>query len=132
MAASRVLVFLDANALIDLYLSRPRLKKLSQVLAEINGQLVTSVLSVELCSYISRKEKDRGLKQLQDFMNGIDILALADSTLSLSFRIAQDEDLEDALQVACALENAVDVFITGDVKLAKRYGHLLKIKLITV
>ena len=60
------------------------------------------------------------------------VLALVDSTLSLSFRIAQDEDLEGALQVACALENAVDVFITGDVKLAKRYGHLLKIKLITV
>lgn len=70
--------------------------------------------------------------QLQDFMNGIGIISLADSTLSLSFSIAQDEDLDGALQVACALENVVDVFITGDIELAKRYGHLLKIKLITV
>lgn len=133
MAVIKVaVVCLDANALADLYLRRPRFEKLSQVLTKINGQLATSVLSVELCSYIARKEKGLGLVQLQDFVTGIDILSVTNSTLSMAFRIAQDEDLEDALQIACALENDVSIFITGDVKLAKRYGHLLKIQLITV
>lgn len=123
-------VFLDTNVLVDLYMSRPRLKELTKVLLEINGQLVTSVLSVEMCSYIASQEKRLGLVQLQDFIAGVEVLAVTGSTLALAFRSAQDEDLEDALQVACALENRADIFVTADRKLADRYGKLLNVRLV--
>ena len=71
------------------------------------------------------------LDDLRYFMKDFDIYAVSAQTLDKAFSIAADNDLEDAMQIACAIENNVDVFLTADKNLAKRYGHLLKIKLVS-
>jgi predicted nucleic acid-binding protein len=124
-------VFLDANILADLYLGRPRYAKVTKLLRELNGQISVSVLSVEICSYISRKEKSLGLATLNDFINTFTTLPVTGSTLNGAFSIAKDSDLEDALQVYCAIEANSSVFITADENLYKRYHDMLDIRLIT-
>lgn len=123
-------VFLDANILADLYLGRPRYDKVTKLLRELNGQISVSVLSVEICSYISRKEKLLGLPILKDFISSMMVLPVTDSTLSGAFNVARDSDLEDALQVYCAIEANASIFITADENLYKRYKDMLDIRFI--
>jgi len=125
------LVCLDANSFIDLFLDRPRAGKLAEVLQEINGRLAVSTLTVSICSYLMQKADAQGsLLLLRDFAQDFQVLGVTDTTLTKAFRMVQDSDLEDALQVACALENGVGIFITADKKLAERYDSFIKIRLI--
>lgn len=123
-------VFLDANILADLYLKRTRFPVVSQLLTRLDAQVTISILSVEICSYIARREAGLGLHELESFIAEFSVLDVTNSTLLKAFEVAKDDDLEDALQVACALENKADLLLTADKKLAERYGKVLKIQLI--
>ena len=40
------------------------------------------------------------------------------------------KDFEDALQIACCINNNVDMFVTRDIELSKKYSKFQKIKLV--
>lgn len=131
MANSPPLVCLDANLLIDLYLGRPRSVALSKLILSLSGQLAVSALSVDICSYIAQKDQDNfSLNDLKDFVEDFIIFSVTSTTVLDAFTAAKDSDLEDAIQVVCAKQNEVDIFLTADKKLAHQYKDTLNIVLV--
>ena len=108
MAKARL--FLDANSLADLYIVRPRYPRLIEMLTGLDGQICVSVLSVGVCAYITRKEPAFTLNALESLVSTMEVLSVKSTTLTEAFNTIQDSDLEDALQVACALESKIDLF----------------------
>ena len=75
------------------------------------------------------KPKELSMQTAKLFLQDFEMLGLLHDDFSLAFQIAQDEDFEDALQIATALRSGSTEFITFDKKLAKNYANLPTLKM---
>jgi predicted nucleic acid-binding protein len=128
--ASNVKVFFDTNLLIDLYSMRKRFGSLVQILKQNKGKVYVSTLSVATLHYYAKKDKV-SLVEFQDFTDRFELTDVTAVEISLAYDIAQDNDLEDAVQVASAINAGIDIFYTADKKLASRYKKHIKTVLIS-
>lgn len=119
------MICLDVNIILEVILNRAKFKEVKKIL-DADDSFCISLLSVHLFYHFGVKN---GLEfsKLDDFLSDVYILAAGKEAYDLAKKIRQDNDFEDALQVATALQNKVKVFYTLDQNLAKNYEKLLEI-----
>lgn len=129
MASKSSSVCIDANVLLDVILpNRPRYDFVSKYLKTEPG-ISISALSVHLAVHFGKKfslapdEVRSGLAELI-------IMPIDEQTVSWAFDKLQNSDFEDALQVACAVLNGCDTFVTFDKQLAKAYSPFIDMKIL--
>lgn len=122
------LVFLDANVLLELILRKRRLTAVVQQFIHEN-QTVISPLSAHLAFYFGQKD---GLQKeyIFEILKNFQYTEFGANEVMWAMENCQDNDFEDALQVACAVLNGAKLFVTIDKKLAKKYQQFINIQLL--
>lgn len=123
------LIFLDANVLLDIILpERPRLALVQQFLADTPAVAI-SALSVHLAVHFGQKA---GLQRsgIEATLAPLLILPINGEAVQWAFANVEGDDFEDALQVAAAVQNGCQKFVTSDVALARRYHSFIDMKLL--
>jgi predicted nucleic acid-binding protein len=121
-------VCLDANVLLDIILDR---KRKSAVLKKIDGtQYATTSISASIAYYYAVSDTVSN-NAFKNFLRDYDILTVDELTFESAFMLAGDQnDLEDAIQIAACKQAGVQTLVTADKQLAKLYAKELKIELV--
>lgn len=122
-------ICLDANVVLEIVLARKREATAREVLKRHAGNLYISALSAHLVMHfgVERASLSDIRVLLQDYL----VLPLDSEDFEWAFAHAQDDDFEDALQLAVAVRHGCQTFLTFDQKLVKTYHNLpsLRVKL---
>jgi predicted nucleic acid-binding protein len=112
-------LFLDASVMLELVLGRAKTGDILNKIKQFD-EVCISMLTVHLVYYFGLKQK-MSIPDLDFFIQRFKILDLASSSYKIAIQICQNEDFEDALQLACAFENSIKNVITLDNKIANLY-----------
>ncbi len=119
---------LDTNIVIDEILSRPRLKKIIELIFPKYEEFFISAKTFSTCFYLLRKlglEKDVIYKHLKKYR----ILPVNEKICLTGYKWSKNsQDVEDCIEIAIASYSDCS-FITGDIELEK-YKNLSKIEII--
>ena len=123
------MVFLDANIILEtILLNRAKAETVEKIIGQTD-QLAISALSVHLVFHFGLKDKiQRSI--LQGIVEQYKILNFSKQDYLWAKQNCKDDDFEDALQVAIAVNNNCDSFITLDKSLANNYKKHIKIVLL--
>lgn len=119
--------FLDANILLEVLLpGRPK-----AALAEkyMQDEAVVSPLSAHLYAYFGKRE-GFSMEALTSHLGLLNFTSLGGDEVRWAITNRQDDDFEDALQVACAVINGSELFVTLDKSLAKKYQKFIEVKVL--
>lgn len=119
-------MYLDANILLEILLSRPNDKSARKLIEELNGEIFISTLTAHLVTHFGKAIVE--LPILRAFLGDYKLLSLESSDFEWAFTNARDSDFEDALQLAVAIRNGCEEFVTFDKQLAQLYKGLIQIK----
>ena len=122
MALQQSKIFFDTNILIESALKRRRKPAVDKLLHASAGRAYISSLTAHLLVYFARK--DVALSDIRLLLDDFIILPLSATEVTWAFDNIRDNDFEDALQLACAVQGECDTFVTLDTGLAKRYATL--------
>lgn len=118
------MVFLDANIILEIVLKdRPHFNEVVELLKYIDEDTAISMLSVHLIMHFGRKEQIED-ELLEKVINENEILSLAPEDYVWAVMNESDRDFEDALQLATAIRNGCDTYVTFDQALKKAYDTL--------
>lgn len=123
MAAQQA--FLDINIIIDIIIQRSRAEKIQKLLKDYDLFINPSI--IDTVYYIINKDSKIPNHVFRKAMGSYHICNVSGNTVELAFDIAAENDLEDALQVACALDNNVENFVTADRQIKKLYGKKINV-----
>ncbi len=120
-------VFLDANVLLEVLL--PGRPKTEIADTYVQKESIVSPLSAHLYTYFGTKE-GYPIKALTRQLTLLKYTELGVGEINWAIANCQDNDFEDALQVACAVLNGSELFVTLDKNLAQKYQQFINIKLL--
>lgn len=120
------LIFLDANILLEILLERKNDKVARRFIKDNAGHLAISVLTAHLVVHFGTKVVD--LPVLRQFLGDYYMLEMAYMDFDWAFNNARSSDSEDALQLAIAIRNGCNEFVTFESQLFKVYKDLPTIK----
>lgn len=121
-------VFVDANVLLESFLKgRKQDLKAQEYIA--SHDVVISPLTAHLFVYFGQKD-GLILDVLFDLLKKHRFTDCGTTEVMWAVHNIQGNDFEDALQVACAVTNKCESFVTLDKNLAKRYKNFIKIDLL--
>jgi predicted nucleic acid-binding protein len=120
-------VFLDANILLEVLL--PGRQKAALADRYVQNEAVVSPLSAHLYAYFGTKE-GFSIETLTKQLALLNYTELGDDEVRWAIANCQDDDFEDALQVACAVISGSELFVTLDNPLAQKYQKFIKIKVL--
>jgi len=112
------MIILDANIILDYLLKRRNLDSLDFLETEI---LAITPTTLHIVYYFTEKNRTP-FNIVKNYLNKFEILPFTQKTYNLAMEMADGKDFEDTLQIATALENKVEKFVTGDKNLAKKYA----------
>ncbi len=120
-------VFLDANILLEVLLPG----RLQAALADnyAQNEAVVSPLSAHLYVHFGKKE-GFSVEALTSRLALLNYTNLGGDEVRWAITNRQDDDFEDALQVACAVISNSELFITFDKPLAKKYQKFINMKVL--
>jgi predicted nucleic acid-binding protein len=121
--------FIDANVLLEMLLEGRRKPDAARKAIARTDQAVISPLVVHLYTHFGKKEK-HPLPDLLEDLESYTIIPMAATHVAWAVANRQDDDFEDALQVACAVLHGCKMFVTFDAGLAKNYDKFIRIKLL--
>ncbi len=121
-------VFVDTNIMLDILLDRSRLPQVKKTLA--NKNVYISSFSVATSYYILGRNEAISNSSFQKAIAPYKVLSINAITIEKAFEIVGEEDLEDAIQIACCIENAIDLFVTADQAIAKIYSNYVDVETI--
>ncbi len=127
MAAMRT--FIDANVLLETLLESRKKPQQAAAAIEAAGTAVISPLVVHLYVHFGRKEKHAVGDLLVD-LEAYEIQPITTAHVQWAKEHRQDDDFEDALQVACAVMGNCENFVTLDAGLAKKYRQFINTQLL--
>lgn len=116
------MVFLDANVILEITLKdRLYFDQASQFLETVNDDTTISLLTVHLVMHFGRQA---GIADelLERVIGENELLSITPEDYVWAVLNEKGKDFEDALQVATAIRNRCDSFITFDTDLAKAYA----------
>lgn len=118
-------VFLDANILLESVLKDRRYVLKAQQYISFHN-IIFSPLTAHLFVYFGKKD---GLELgfLLDLLVKHNYTDFGVAEVMWAIKNVQHDDFEDALQVACAVLNGCDEFVTFDRHLAGNYRQFIKI-----
>jgi len=120
-------IFLDANILLEVLL--PGRQKTAAAERYIQKEAVVSPLSAHLYAYFGTKE-GFPIEILTKQLALLKYTELGNDEVRWAIANCQDDDFEDALQVACAVIGGSELFVTLDKGLAQKYQKFISIKVI--
>jgi predicted nucleic acid-binding protein len=119
-------MYLDANILLEILLSRLNEKSARKLLEEQSDEIFISTLTAHLVTHFGKSIVE--LPILRTFLADYTLLSLKANDFEWAFTNARDNDFEDALQLAVAIRNGCEEFVTFDKHLAELYKDLIQIK----
>ncbi len=115
-------VFVDANVIIEILESRPKQNQAMRALRQVSGRVYISTLTCHIIAYVCIKRS--GLDVIEQILADFDKLSLEQNDVNWAFANRRNNDFEDALQLAVAIRNGCDTFLTFDQPLHKAYKDL--------
>ena len=124
------LIFLDANVLLEILLTRKNDKAARRLIENNAGHLAVSTLTAHLVVHFGSKIVD--LPILRQFLGDYYLLEMTYMDFDWAFNNARSNDFEDALQLAIAIRNGCNDFVTFETQLYKTYKNLptIRVKLL--
>jgi len=123
-------LFVDANVLLELILpNRPKTNVCEQFIQRHNGTIVISMLSVHIVYYFAQKQ-GYTTDQIDSFISGFELALVDAETYQRALNVGGDDDIEDAMQVAVAMQTECDAMLTLDKNLALRYRQCIDVMLL--
>ena len=119
-------MYLDANILLEIILSRPNEQIARKLIEAQSDEIFISALTAHLVTHFGKAIVD--LPILRAFLADYNLLGLEANDFEWAFTNARDSDFEDALQLAVAIRNGCEEFVTFDKHLAQSYENLIQIK----
>lgn len=120
-------VFLDANILLEVLLPGRRKTALAEEC--FLQEAIVSPLSAHLYAYFGTKE-GFPIEVLTKQLALLKYANLGDDEVRWAITNCQDNDFEDALQVACAVTSGSELFVTLDKSLAQKYQKFIDMKVL--
>lgn len=127
MASTSNRVFFDANLLLELVDERSGVPQVRRLVNLYRGKLFISSLTGHLVMHFGRKTASVG--ELRILLTDYTMLSLTAADFEWAYTNMRDDDFEDALQIAVAIRNGCDTFITFDKKLHNTYKSLPQLKI---
>jgi len=119
-------LFLDANVLLEIVLGRKKEATVRKLIESHSEFLFISALTAHLVVHFGQTIVD--LSVMRKFLSDYTILSLEPVDFEWAFSNIRNRDFEDALQLAVAIRNGCNKFITLDKTLAASYKDLLPIQ----
>jgi len=123
------MICLDANVLLEIIEKRPRSAGCERYLTN-NEDKAISTLTLDLVMYFVERDKIEW-RPVRTFLDSFTWLPSIDADAQWAFEHFGGQDLEDALQVACARREGCKKFATLDQSLAKKYANHIAVDLLT-
>jgi predicted nucleic acid-binding protein len=119
---------IDASVLVEIVRDRFDKQKCLDYLDELNGNFYISTLTLSIVWHYATKPQT--ILNCKEFLSNFEVLDLTTNEVDLAYQIWNDEDFEDALQVASCLNHNIGKIITRDKGLAGKYSTLIEIDMI--
>jgi predicted nucleic acid-binding protein len=116
-------ILLDASIVLELFLNRPKYDTIQKNLIPYTIKYLTPI-TVGILFYYAEKEK-LSMSRAEAFVSNCEILTIGQSTYNLAEKLYKQNDMEDAIQIASALENNVVEVITLDGAMYKKYHTII-------
>lgn len=126
--ANNVRLFLDANVLLEIILSRSVEVAAREFLTTNRGELAISALTAHRVIHFGQVRTT--LPVLRRFLSDYTVMPLTENDFRWAFEHIRDDDFEDALQLSVAIRNGCDRFVTFDNSLHKSYSTLSSIEVV--
>ena len=118
------MVFLDANVVLEIILKdRPHFNQAKKFLEAIDDDTAVSVLSTHLIMYFGRNQHIEDAL-LESVIGENELLSITPEDYVWAVMNERGKDFEDALQVATAIRNGCETFVTFDSSLASAYAEM--------
>lgn len=118
------MVFLDANVILEIILKdRPHFNQAKMFLEATSDDTAISILSTHLIMHFGRKEQV-GDALLESVIGENELLSITSEDYVWAVMNEEGRDFEDALQLATAIRNGCETFVTFDSGLVKAYAEL--------
>lgn len=125
--ASKNKIFLDANMLIEILHKRERSSDVESLMDNLVKKAYISALTAHLVVHFT--PKGLPMYAVRRFLDDFIVLDLCKDDFEWAFDNKLDDDFEDALQLAIAVRNGCEEFITLDERLAETYGRISRPKI---
>lgn len=115
-----MVLFSDANVILETLLpNRPKVGEVERLLA---GKTVyIAMLTVHLAYHFGKKE-GYSLLEIKSSLDGYQVLNLTDEDYKLAINLIQNDDFENALQLAVVLRSDCDTIASLDRPFAQTYA----------
>ncbi len=123
---SKEIVYLDANILLEIILSRKNQEVARKAIKKYAGSLHISTLTAHLVVHFGQAIVE--LPGLRKFLTDYYIEDLTEKDFEWAFVNARSKNFEDALQIASAVRIGTSRFLTFDKELHRAYKNLPTIK----
>jgi predicted nucleic acid-binding protein len=120
--------FVDANVLLEVILRRTWVTKCEDFLSN-NQDKAISTLTLDLVMYFIERD-NLAWEPVKTFLESFSWLPIVEADAQWAFAQFQGDDFEDALQVACAIREGCNNFVTLDGPLSKKYSDNIAIYLL--
>lgn len=126
------MVCLDANVLLEVVLRRKHSLQAERAIISLKEKPHISMLSLHLVVYFCQVAH-LPFDVIHSALGRVELMDLTGLDYQWAKLNMRDDDFEDALQLAVAIRNGCDIFMTFDKKLHDTYKSLpqLKIQLVT-
>jgi len=125
--ASRNAICIDANILLDIVAKRDRYSAVIMLLKD--KEIYVSSSSIGIAYYYSRQSGISNT-EFREITKNMNIIAVDAGIIDDAYKLALENDLEDAIQIQACLYVGVRTFMTADKQLAKQYSKAIKIELV--
>ncbi len=123
------MICFDANILIEIIVDRKNSLICREYIDAATADMGITMLSVDLVMYYAESNK-LDIMPIEQFLRLFTWLPMTDYDADWAFMNFAGSDFEDALQIACAVREGSQKFVTLDKKLAKKYASILPIDLL--
>lgn len=122
------MLFVDVSVLMEVIQKRAHLKICEQFLSNDKNKAI-STLSLDLVMYFVERDK-LAWEPVKGFLESFSWLPITDADAQWAFLNFKGDGFEDAIQIACALREGCNSFVTLDRQLSKKYEEAMAIDLI--
>ncbi len=118
------MLFLDANIILEILFKREKSEFCINICKEYES-LAISPTSLHIIYYYAEKAKI-DLEFLEEMLEDFVILPFNSNDFKLALDVFENEDMEDALQIATAINNDIKQVFSLDSKMVQKYQNLVK------
>ncbi len=121
-------VILDTNIILYILNNDERTPQIMEIIFKYSQCCISSITYTTVWYFIEKWKLD--FREAKSCLDTFEILSTSSEDCELGFDLAKNEDVEDGVQIAIALNNGISNFVTCDKGLYEKYCNNLNIILI--